>query len=325
VFSSNEDLEEIDTQMLPLLAADFYLGSLVTKLPFTRPETRLGMLKRAEALLFKYLDTCERLDLFEEADLAAWQSMLKDGERSSAGAVRMAVPREQKVQRFRPVVRQQRIRQKMDEIERELDDANAADGRDHSGREGRMRERSMLLLASLAADAMDELSGVSMEMEMLEHRLKAVQHTQGTDTGREQNQQGREERGEHGGAGSRNAGLEVTHISRVGGSLNIRKEGIRAGVFKPTVAPPTMTVEEFGEIELERARQRQARHFPAILQSTLFYTDDHTVLRRYDQLEMDGDEDEQELVEASVYRDREWDDWKDNHPRGAGNKSNKII
>ena len=36
------------------------------------------------------------------------------------------------------------------------------DGRDHSGREGRMRERSMLLLASLAADAMDELSGVSM-------------------------------------------------------------------------------------------------------------------------------------------------------------------
>ena len=71
---------------------------------------------------------------------------------------------------------------------------------------------------------------------------------------------------------------QVTHISRVGGSLNIRKEGIRAGVFKPTVAPPTMTVEEFGEIELERARQRQARHFPAILPSTLFYTDDHTVL-----------------------------------------------
>ena len=52
-------------------------------------------------------------------------------------------------------------------------------------------------------------SALRKEMEMLEHRLKAVQHTQGTDTGREQNQQGREERGEHGGAGSRNAGLEV--------------------------------------------------------------------------------------------------------------------
>lgn len=38
VFSANEDLEEIATEMLPLLAADFYLGSLITKLPFNSPE-----------------------------------------------------------------------------------------------------------------------------------------------------------------------------------------------------------------------------------------------------------------------------------------------
>lgn len=51
--------------------------------------------------------------------------------------------------------------------------------------------------------------------------------------------------------------MQVTHISSVGGSLQIRKEDVRADVFKPTVALPTMTVEEFGEIELERARERQ--------------------------------------------------------------------
>lgn len=38
VFSANEDLEEISTEVLPLLAADFYLGSLITKLPFNSPE-----------------------------------------------------------------------------------------------------------------------------------------------------------------------------------------------------------------------------------------------------------------------------------------------
>lgn len=53
--------------------------------------------------------------------------------------------------------------------------------------------------------------------------------------------------------------MQVTHISRVGGNLQIRKEDVRANVFKPTVALPTMTVEEFGEIELERARTRQVR------------------------------------------------------------------
>lgn len=53
--------------------------------------------------------------------------------------------------------------------------------------------------------------------------------------------------------------VQVTHISRIGGNLQIRKEDVRANVFKPTVALPTMSVEEFGEIELERARLQQVR------------------------------------------------------------------
>lgn len=38
VFSSNEEVEEIATELLPLLAADYYLGSLLLKLPFTSPK-----------------------------------------------------------------------------------------------------------------------------------------------------------------------------------------------------------------------------------------------------------------------------------------------
>lgn len=47
--------------------------------------------------------------------------------------------------------------------------------------------------------------------------------------------------------------------------------------------------------------------------------------RRYDQLEADGDEDNEELVEQAANHDREWDNWKDENPRGAGNKANKRI
>lgn len=47
--------------------------------------------------------------------------------------------------------------------------------------------------------------------------------------------------------------------------------------------------------------------------------------RRYDQLEADGDEDNEELVEQATYHDRDWDNWKDENPRGAGNKANKRI
>lgn len=47
--------------------------------------------------------------------------------------------------------------------------------------------------------------------------------------------------------------------------------------------------------------------------------------RRYEQLEMDGDEDDENLVEEAAHHDRAWDDWKAENPRGSGNKANKII
>lgn len=301
VFSTNEDVEEIATQMLPLLATDFYQGSLMVKLPFTQPETRLKVLKQAEALLFKYLDTCERLELFQEADQHAWQSMLKDGERGTHGELK-AASRDQKIERFR---RQKRIQEKMKEIEEELKRTEGNDCQDESEGDGMKRERSLLMLASLATNALDEVYGMSKETEMLEHLLKAKK--QGATEGGDGARRDAPER-------NPNAGLEVTHISRVGGNLQIRKEDVRANVFKPTVALPTVTVEEFGEYELERMRNQQVKE-----------SDPSSIRRRYDQLEMDGDEDDEGLVEQAAHQDREWDDWKDMNPRGAGNKANKIM
>ncbi|EJK64024.1 hypothetical protein THAOC_15286, partial [Thalassiosira oceanica] len=42
--------------------------------------------------------------------------------------------------------------------------------------------------------------------------------------------------------------------------------------------------------------------------------------RRYEQLVKDGMEDDDKLVEASAELDRKWDDWKEENPRGSGNK-----
>ena len=38
-----------------------------------------------------------------------------------------------------------------------------------------------------------------------------------------------------------------------------RQETIKAGVFKPQIAPPTMTLEEFARLEMEDAVARQQR------------------------------------------------------------------
>lgn len=63
-------------------------------------QARLRDLKQAEALVFKYLDTCEKLDLLDRADSQAWQAMLKEGEHSAPQALQ-AKGREQKIERFR--------------------------------------------------------------------------------------------------------------------------------------------------------------------------------------------------------------------------------
>ena len=47
--------------------------------------------------------------------------------------------------------------------------------------------------------------------------------------------------------------------------------------------------------------------------------------RRIKQLEEDGAEDDEALVEEASYHDRAWDQFKDDNPKGCGNKANKRI
>ena len=46
---------------------------------------------------------------------------------------------------------------------------------------------------------------------------------------------------------------------------------------------------------------------------------------RYDQLVAEGLEDDETLAEEAAYRDRAWDNWKDENPRGSGNKMGKLF
>jgi immunoglobulin-binding protein 1 len=74
-----------------------------------------------------------------------------------------------------------------------------------------------------------------------------------------------------------------------------------------------MSLEELGDREYKEAMERGARQKQAEAEQL------HQP-KRYDDLVRDGMEDNHELVEASAELDRKWDDWKDQNPRGSGNK-----
>lgn len=71
-----------------------------------------------------------------------------------------------------------------------------------------------------------------------------------------------------------------------------RRQNIKDQIFRPSHLLPTMTVEQFGALEQERALQGGSRPQEEVK--------------------------EEEEVE-DVYKARAWDDWKDDHPRGWGN------
>ncbi|CAM9113640.1 unnamed protein product [Discosporangium mesarthrocarpum] len=311
VFSVNEEMDDIDTDTLPLLAADFYLGSLLLKLPFQTPSVRLAVLRKAEILLSSYLDKCDRFEILAEVDRRTWRTKGAGQDGEGATGSGLLTTREEKIERLR---RRKTTQRRMKEIESELkmlEEGNAEWRRNGNDEEMR-RERSLLLLSNLASDSLDELSGVSKEVVMLQHLTVegggVNEHFRG---GTQEGQKSSD---------NAHGGLQVTHISSAQGQLQLRREEVRAKVFRPTVELPTMSVEEFGKIELERAHQREV-----CAQCASRGKSGSACRRRYDQLEADGDEDIEALVEEAVYKDREWDDWKDEHPRGSGNKANKII
>jgi len=112
-----------------------------------------------------------------------------------------------------------------------------------------------------------------------------------------------------------NKGLQVTHISQdaATGQLRFKRDEIRSKVFQPGWNQPTMSLEELGEREYREAMERGERQKQA--EAGRIHEP-----KRYEELLKDGMEDNAELVEASAKLDRDWDEWKDQNPRGSGNK-----
>jgi len=92
-----------------------------------------------------------------------------------------------------------------------------------------------------------------------------------------------------------------------------QRQNIKEGIFKPSWNLPTMSLDELADRERSEAIQRSEQQ--KLAEEQAIYKP-----KRYNQLVKDGMEDNAELVEASAKLDREWDDWKEENPRGSGNK-----
>lgn len=326
IFSSNETLEDLSTNSIPLLALEHHLAMALTQVPTLGP---LGManrkqnLERALDLWSVFYRTLERFEMLSTADAKQFQILEDLG--SSADDVsetaRMAPPttnRDAKIARFQAKKQAEQEQQRlkaMTERRRRLGigENETLDGYDD---ESLQREIALKGMDIFKQEAIEEWTGVIRELPMIARMVKQQEMQSSGGDDRYRNGEGADTRRRPDPQSM--PPLQLTHITKdASGQIQIRRDTARNEVFRRGWNQPTMSIEELAEREVADAMAREERQKQAEEQQ-------REAPRRYEQLVKDGLEDRADLVDASADLDRKWDDWKDENPRGSGNKRGDV-
>jgi hypothetical protein len=94
-----------------------------------------------------------------------------------------------------------------------------------------------------------------------------------------------------------NIGHQCTSLNnKIQKGLNIREQVFR----NPNM--PTLTLDEFADREMARMKEDEEKQ------------------KEYQLNKSDSDSENDDVSNKKTYKAREWDDWKDENPKGSGNK-----
>jgi len=141
-------------------------------------------------------------------------------------------------------------------------------------------------------EALDDVDSACKEIEVLEFASRAAP---------EELERARQQK-----AAVSDAGIEVTRVTGAGG-FQMQRETFKDGVFRPFHRPPTMTLDEYAAREMEKLKAREEREKAA-----------PPPIKSLVELAEAGLEDDVAAMDAATVKASKWEDWKDDHPKGAG-------
>jgi len=334
LFSSNESFDDIATSSLPLFKLEHDLALAYTQLPtngiqeIAKRGQNLKMACDLWASFVQKLDAMEQLSKDEKAQYEELLQLSEDDEASNSGNITGGTPfrppplpdRDAKIARFRAKQQAEQEHKRLQALRDRRARMGMADTDELDGHDAEGLDRTLALtgIALAKAQALEEWSSTVRELPMIARMVKDQEQRQGDARygGGAAEREGaqddvRRRQQQHQARGP----LKVTHITQdsMTGQLQFRKEEIRANVLRAGWNQPTMSLEELAEREVREALEREARQKESEAAAK------HQP-RRYEQLVKDGLEDNADLVDASAELDRKWDAFKDENPRGSGNK-----
>ncbi|KAH8487647.1 hypothetical protein Peur_069044 [Populus x canadensis] len=346
LFSSNETKEDISTTNLKYILVPFYLAELTENIA---QDDRIQILKASQAKLKEFLSFCEAMELVPEEELQTFSqgtpNTFADRRALKIARYRRQIAAEAKLEKIKEQ-KERRFHSTKAAAVSTLVEAGEEDLLDDDGEEE--REAWIITISLAICKAIDLLEMLKKEEEM----LSAVKERQLKGGDKAFSQMILDERAKKAEDWHRDAAVKARYTqpappitcatfaqdvlegrakvseahdhkhlpvtfgpaSIVGGSLSNERERMTAQVFQPGHRLPTMSIEEAGLKEMEIMNKWQETNVKFMEEANSAWYKDNQKLKPSEEEEDEDDDD------AAVQKARAFDDWKDDHPRGAGNK-----
>lgn len=297
LFSPNEAAEDLATSSLPYLLTNFHAAELVQRVPFASPARRLVTLRRARAAYERFLDLADAYGLVAPPYDGLLERYRDDGEGFAvvpAGSD-AAAKRDGKIAGFRA---EKALRDKIAYLKANPEYAERGD-------EEAVREVHLMSVTHSIHATFQALDSLNRELPLLAqapsssndhpsaHSSTPLRGDDAADTRLDQTLRAATSRG---GPLLSQKGKPLQPFTLVGSRADLAR-----GVFRPGHNLPTMSIDEY----LEEERRRGG-----ILEGGT------------DPPKKAADDEDMDAVDRETYKARDWDDFKDDNPRGSGNTLN---
>ncbi|KZS09683.1 Immunoglobulin-binding protein 1 [Daphnia magna] len=288
LFSNNENVEEVATNDLKFFLLPVLLGDLNLKL---NSDDRLNILNVAEVYFQDFLQRCKDysvtgLDIPDRDELVKFEEPPRHP--GPMGFEEMARQREEKIRKFREA---KDLESKLVELKRALENP--------SSDESTTRDYYILLMKKFIFSTIEELKSISQEKPIVEHLMKI--RKEGPD-----------------------AKKLPPYVSKPLKPIIITRDAMQKAVYGlgyPSI--PAMTVEELVDQRMKEGWYGKLAGSSGNARSLL----DEAKNTEMAALQAEKEEFEKERKaerdeEEQLARARQFDDWKDDHRRGYGNRHN---
>ncbi|KAI1458032.1 TAP42-like family protein [Annulohypoxylon moriforme] len=306
LFSSNEELEDIATSDLPYLLVNYRIAELLQKASTPTPLGRKTALKTTREAYERFLHLLDNYSILSSSDSKLFAEYNEDPEAfSTISTADPAARRNAKIANFKMEKDLKNKLAYMQNSPRYLEDG---------GDEEAVRELYLTNITFCTHMAFQGLEGINREMEILAQAPIPLMQTQSTVEDDERRRRASLNNETYSERLDRPANSFLSSsrgpiLSKEGKplrpfTLTSNRQDLQRGVFRPGHNLPTMSIDEYLDEERRRGNIIEGGGEASMRQA-------------------EPDEDNFEKADAETMKAREWDEFKEDNPRGSGNTLNR--